>query len=93
MTCETVRLPGGGVAMVCGPRARPPGSSPGAKGPRKCYVPGCPTPAAFQCDFPTGRGTCDRHVCAAHRSAQGTGVDFCPEHARQPALPLEERRG
>jgi hypothetical protein len=77
MTCETMRLPGGGTAIVCGPRQRR----------RKCYVRGCPTPASFQCDFPVVRGTCDRYVCAAHRSAQGSGVDFCPEHSRQPALP------
>jgi hypothetical protein len=85
MTCEWVKMPSGGMAMVCGPRQRR----------RKCYVRGCPTPASFQCDFPIGRGTCDRHVCAAHRSAQslplartgGSGIDFCPEHGRQPALP------
>ena len=78
MTCEWVRLPGlPGGAMVCGPRQRR----------RNCAVRGCPTPARFQCDFPTGRGTCDRYLCAAHRSAQGSGIDFCPEHSRQPALP------
>lgn len=79
MTCEWVKMPGGGMAMVCGPRQRAPR--------RKCCVPGCRSRSGFQCDFPTGRGrTCNRYVCDAHRSAQGEGIDFCPEHARQPAL-------
>jgi hypothetical protein len=83
MTCEWVRLPGLPGAMVCGPRPRR----------RTCQQPGCRAPALFQCDWPTpSGGTCDRYLCAAHRvSPPGEGVDFCPEHVRQLALPLDER--
>jgi hypothetical protein len=80
VTCETVLLPGGGHAIVCIRRRRPP----------KCSVPGCDAPAAFQCDAPAPRrktGTCDRHLCASHRTPQGPGVDFCPEHAYRSAQP------
>jgi len=79
MVCETVRLPGGGAALVCGPRRRRP----------RCAAPGCAAPSEFQCDAPVGRRTCDRHLCRRHRTPGGVGVDFCPEHAdhvRQPAL-------
>jgi hypothetical protein len=76
MTCEWVELPQGGTAIVCGPRARR----------RKCYL--CPAPGLFQCDAPRRRRTCDRYLCAVHRMSQGDDVDFCPEHARQPALPF-----
>ena len=77
MTCEWVRLPQGGAAMVCRPPARR----------RKCQEPGCHAAGLFQCDHPTRRGTCDRYLCQGHRIAQGDGVDFCPKHGRQPVLP------
>jgi hypothetical protein len=77
MTCETVRLPGLGVALVCSRGRRPP----------KCSVRGCGGAAEFQCDAPLGLPgagtTCDRYLCAEHRTALGPDVDFCPEHARE----------
>jgi hypothetical protein len=78
MKCETVRLPGGGVAIVCSPRRRP----------RRCQVRGCDRPGVRQCDFPTGPGrTCDRYLCAAHAVPQGRGRDHCPDHpVSQPDL-------
>jgi hypothetical protein len=77
MVCETVRLPGGGSAIVCGRHRRRP----------KCSAPGCSAPSEFQCDAPAPRrksGTCDRHLCASHRTTPQDGVDFCPEHAAIP---------
>jgi len=79
MVCETVRLPGGGAAIVCGPRRRRP----------RCSAPGCTAPSEFQCDAAVGRRTCDRHLCRRHHTPGGVGIDFCPDHAdhvRQPAL-------
>lgn len=37
----------------------------------------------FQCDgpSPTGKGDCDRYLCAFHRTQAGVGVDYCIEHA------------
>lgn len=82
MTCETVRLPGGGAAIVCNRRRRV-----------KCSVAGCGAPSQFQCDGAAPQrksGTCDRHLCAAHRTPQGPGIDYCPEHAKQPFTNLEK---
>jgi hypothetical protein len=42
MTCEPVRVPGFGVALVCGRGRRPP----------KCSVRGCGAAAEYQCDAP-----------------------------------------
>ena len=72
MTCEWIRLPGGGDAIVCRPRP---------KRRRCCHVRGCTASGSYQCDFPTGKGkTCDRYLCATHRVPQGPGRDFCRDH-------------
>jgi hypothetical protein len=79
MTCETVMMKGGTAAIVCtrGRRKRPP----------RCSIRGCGAPAEFQCDAPLGgNATCDRYLCAEHRSPQGNDIDFCPEHAREARL-------
>lgn len=76
MKCETVRMPGGGVAIVChrGPR-RP-----------RCR---CGRPATRQCDFPTAPGkTCDKYLCAGCAMRQGRNHDYCPDHAAQTELAL-----
>jgi hypothetical protein len=75
MTCEPIRLPNGTPAIVCtrGRRRR-----------QKCWFRGCSADALYQCDAPMSdrkSGTCDRHVCEAHRTRAGRDVDFCPEHA------------
>lgn len=52
--------------------------------------------AAFQCDYPLGKGkTCDAHLCQQHAIQQGPATEdrhFCPTHAAigQAALPLTE---
>lgn len=84
MACNTIELPGGGMAIVCGPRARR----------RRCVAPGCDWWADAQCDYPLvsrpGK-TCDRYLCQRHRVEQVkipgvhavTGrVDYCEPHDR-----------
>ena len=81
MTCTPVKLPGGGSAIICGPKQRYP----------KCRF--CPTlhdgtganPATLLCDFPVAKTlggdviTCDAQVC--ERCARRVGdKDFCPKH-------------
>lgn len=54
----------------------------------------CQKPHTHLCDHPTTKGkTCDRKLCADHRTPAGQS-DFCPEHrasAVQGALKLLER--
>lgn len=74
MSCETVRMPGGGTAIVCGPRRRQP----------RCQMPGCTRPGARQCDYPVAPGKiCDRYLCAEHAVPQGRNRDYCPDHPGQ----------
>ena len=76
MTCETVILPDGQRAIVCGPRQRR----------RKCSGCGRMT-ADRQCDWKVSThksGTCDKWVCASCTVNPGPDKDICPEHA--PAL-------
>lgn len=88
MPCETVRLPGGGAAIVC---------HRGRRRVQRCWVPLCEDPATRQCDFPIGPGkTCDRYLCAAHAVPQGGGRDYCPDHpgqSQKPATRPAERQG
>lgn len=72
-----VKLPGGIVAHVKM-----------AKRPYRhctCYLgPGaarCGARAPFLCDFPVGRRTCDRPLCADHATEEGPDRHYCPEHA------------
>jgi hypothetical protein len=88
--CETVRLPGGGVAIVCGGRHRP----------RKRCV-GCRMRAGDKlCDHTNSDGkTCDAPICAGCAfHIPGKDLDYCPVHAKYhraeelPLLPLEGGR-
>jgi hypothetical protein len=72
MPCHTIRLPGGGAAIVCSGRGRKP---------KRCGVPRCGAPAGFQCDYPMGaRKTCDVHLCARHAREVGPDQHLCPYH-------------
>jgi hypothetical protein len=72
--CEHVEMPGGGVAIVCGPHPRP----------RPCAH--CGQRSAFLCDGPprdSGRlrsVTCDRPLCRRCRIHVPPNQDFCREH-------------
>lgn len=73
MTCETVSLPGGGRAIVCGPRRRR----------RKCA---CGKPAGKLCDWKVKSrrsGTCDTPICSSCSHVPAPGKDLCPQHAAQ----------
>jgi len=78
MKCEAFKLPGGGTAIVCGPRR--------ARAAR-CQVGSCRRPHEALCDhkleaYPDGR-TCDAKLCDLHRTRTGRDTDLCPYHARQ----------
>ena len=75
MPCRTIKLSGGRIAMVCGPRIRQPL--------RRCVVCNVPeTMASIKlCDAPVGAGTCDAVVCVEHALHVEPDTDFCPRHA------------
>lgn len=72
MKCARVRMPGGGVAIVCGdlPRAR------------RCRHCGCEAP--FLCDGKIEAigtvNTCNAPVCAAHAFEAAPDKHLCPRH-------------
>lgn len=70
MACETVILPGGGRAIVCGTRSR-----------KRCP---CGRPATLACDWkvPTRRsGTCDAPICSRCTTSPAPDKDLCRTHA------------
>ena len=80
MACTPIRMPGGGVAIVCSRERR-----------RRCQEPGCDRWATKQCDFPldrvryprkSGSKTCDRWLCVSHAVSIGPNRDYCPHHPR-----------
>lgn len=45
------------------------------------------------CDWPvspSGRTTCSAPICERHRTHVGADRDYCPRHAKQERLPLED---
>jgi hypothetical protein len=100
MPCRHVHRPGGGYAIVCGPRVR--------RSIRRCVVCNCPDTMATMklCDYPLqdklGR-TCDAPVCVEHAMHVEPDTDYCPQHAPtgeetryvvdDPAGPPGPRRG
>ena len=81
MTCETVTMPGGQVAIVCG---RP-------RKPKRCSCGGL---TVALCDFPIDepvirdgmqqrrKRTCDKPLCTRCAVSVGKNVDYCPDHPR-----------
>jgi hypothetical protein len=72
--CERVQLPGGGWAIVCGPKRR-------AK-PCPC---GSGLRATQLCDWKTPDGpepTCSAPTCKACTHVPAPGKDLCPDHRR-----------
>ena len=72
MTCETVKLPGGGFAIVCGR---------GSRG-RRARCRWCVSrPGAFQCDWKLENArACDKHLCAEHAFQVDDDKHLCPAH-------------
>lgn len=79
MSCIPFRTDGPNgpfVGVFCGPRRRV----------APCAF--CHKAHTQLCDYPTSKGkTCDRKLCADHRTAVEPGQDYCPEHAKQPSVP------
>jgi hypothetical protein len=70
MTCTPINLPGGGRAIVCGPRRKV----------RRCA---CGRSAALLCDWKVpGRksGTCDKPVCDRCTTSPAPDKDLCAAH-------------
>ena len=75
MSCRTIRLSGGRLALACGSGIRRPL--------RRCVVCNVPeTMASIKlCDAPLGKGkTCDRVVCIEHSVHIEPDTDYCPQH-------------
>lgn len=83
MTCETFTTADGGMAYRC--RA-------GRQGIPRCSAHGCDKRGLYLCDFVTGPGdaSCDAPFCNQHREAVGEEMDYCPGHARQHELELND---
>ena len=72
MHCQGVKLPGGGTAIVCGPKPRA----------KKCSVCHRDTREPRLCDFPMQAAkTCDVVLCPACAVRKEPDVDYCPRHA------------
>jgi hypothetical protein len=72
MTCQRVPMPGGGHAIVCGPRQRR----------KRCA---CGQWATLECDWkvPARKsGTCDAPICADCTTSPAPDKDLCRDHAR-----------
>lgn len=75
MTCQWIKMPDGGHAILCNARRTR----------ARCSVAGCKELSAKQCDYPRSpQKTCDRHLCAKHAVPMGDNVDWCPDHPRLP---------
>lgn len=77
MTCRSVNLGNGAIAIVCN------------RGERRPYC-GCGKPATRQCDYPLrGRKagqTCSAHLCDSCAVPSGKDLDYCPPHGRVSAV-------
>jgi hypothetical protein len=67
MKCSRIKMPGGGMAIVCGTHERL----------KQCHC-GCLAP--FLCDWKKGERTCDAPICPAHAFQAGPDKHLCPWH-------------
>jgi hypothetical protein len=75
MPCETIKLSGGGVAIV----------KLAARPQRRCS---CGAHATLLCDYPMRSGTCDKPLCTRCAVPIAEDVDYCPHHPREQQLAL-----
>ena len=76
MVCTPVPMGDGTVAIVCSRNTRTP----------KCSI--CrERDGTRQCDFPKGKGTCDKYLCETCAVRIEPEVDFCPSHGRDTKPP------
>lgn len=73
MTCETIRMPSGGYAIVC------------SRGRQKHKFCACGKPATLLCDWPKDKGTCDAALCRKCAVPAGPNRDHCPHHQQKEA--------
>jgi hypothetical protein len=70
MTCDTVKLPNGVIAIVCSRGRR-----------QNCSMPRCTRPGTLLCDYPVAEGrTCDRRMCKTHAAKIAANKHYCPQH-------------
>lgn len=72
MVCTRITLPGGGTAIVCGPKTRA----------KRCAC-GSGRPADLLCDWKVLGGTCDAAICSACTHVPAPDKDLCPTHAAE----------
>lgn len=81
MACDNVKLPGGGVSIVC---------SRGRGRAQRCFA--CHLAGGFQCDWKvSATKTCDRFICPDHAKEVAPNKHLCPEH-QQAYLKWQERQ-
>lgn len=72
MTCETVELPDGTRAIVCGGRKR-----------HRQRCSSCGLKCDYLCDWKVGGGkTCDVPICGIHALEVAANKHLCPDHQR-----------
>lgn len=73
MACESVTLPGGTRAIVCGPRRKQ----------KRCE---CGAVATLECDWKVPErksGTCDAPICSSCTFSPAPGKDLCTAHQQE----------
>ena len=69
MKCRVQYLEDGRVRISCGPDPQ-----------TICQVADCDGDRVALCDYPVADGkTCDKGVCATHRTGVGENIDYCPD--------------
>lgn len=81
MTCDTVELPNGTRAIVCGGKRR-----------RRQRCSSCGLQCDFLCDWKVGQGkTCDAPICGIHAVEVAPNKHLCPEHKKAYQVWLKQR--
>jgi hypothetical protein len=75
MPCSHIAIPGGGHAIICGPRHT-----------KRCRV--CGGISTKLCDYEVRPGkTCDAPLCSGCAVHTEPNLDYCPSHPRKEIQP------